>query len=191
MPASSRLAFATAAAAAAAAIYYWRRRRARAHGLSRSDFCARAPKVELHVHLDGAFDASYLYACARRHVDALPASIELFGRAPFPLQRAIRESASEQDFVAASFHLPESTNTLVDFLAPFPISMSIVHTAMAAEGLAPVEEIASLFAKRQHESNVIYTEVRYNPHLFLDAARQAGPERYERAKGVVWAVARS
>ena len=54
--------------------------------LTRAEFCARAPKVELHVHLDGAFDSAYLFECATKYVEDLPATVNLLGGKSFVLQ---------------------------------------------------------------------------------------------------------
>ena len=128
--------------------------------LSVSEFCVQAPKIELHVHLDGAFDGSFLYACATKYVDELPPKVDI-GDTSVQLQQVVRSATREQDFLKQHIYLPASCAKLTDFLAPFPLSMAIVKTAVRAEGsFAPIEELAYLFAKRQSESNVIYTEVR-------------------------------
>lgn len=159
--------------------------------LSTAEFCSQAPKLELHVHLDGAFDAPFLYACARKHVEDLPESLDLMGGKPVALREIVRTAASEQEFLEQYLILPPSCATLTDFLAPFPLSMEIVKAAVRAEGLVPIEELAFLFAKRQHESNAVYTEVRYNPHLFLEQEQLVDSEaRYAHAKAVVDAVSR-
>ena len=135
--------------------------------LSRAEFCTRAPKVELHVHFDGAFDSAYLFECATKHVEDLPTTVELGGTS-VPLQEAVRTAASPQAFLERYIHLPPTTAKLTDFLAPFPLSMAIVKAAVRAEGLAAIEEFAYRFAQRQHASNALYTEVRYCPHLCLE-----------------------
>ena len=157
--------------------------------LSRAEFCTRAPKVELHVHFDGAFDSAYLFECATKHVEDLPATVELGGTS-VPLQEAVRSAASPQAFLERYIHLPPTTAKLTDFLAPFPLSMAIVKAAVRAEGLAAIEEFAYRFAQRQHASNALYTEVRYCPHLFLEdallgdaAVRLAAAEEVVRAVG--------
>ena len=184
-----------AATTAAALWLLWRRwrqsQRTERRRLSTAEFCSLAPKLELHVHLDGAFDAPYLYACARKYVDDLPESLDLMGR-HCALREIVRNAASEQEFLEEHLVLPPTCAKLTDFLAPFPLSMAIVKAAVRAEGLAPIEELAFLFAKRQHESNAVYTEVRYNPHLFLEQEQLAdsGEARYAAAKAVVDAVSR-
>ena len=186
------------AATAAAALLLWRRwrqqqqpRQQQRKRLSTAEFCLQAPKLELHVHLDGAFDASYLYACARKHVEDLPELLDLRGGQPVALREIVRTAASEQEFVEQHLILPSTCAKLTDFLAPFPLSMAIVKAAVRAEGLAPIEELAFLFAKRQYENNAVYTEVRYNPHLFLEQEQLSDSEaRYAHAKAVVDAVGR-
>ena len=157
--------------------------------LSRAEFCASAPKVELHVHFDGAFDSAYLFECATKCVEDLPATVDLGGTS-VRLQEAVRSAASPQAFLERYIHLPPTTAKLTDFLAPFPLSMAIVKAAIRADGLAAIEEFAYRFAQRQHASNALYTEVRYCPHLFLEdallgdaAARIAAAEQVVRAVG--------
>ena len=142
--------------------------------LSPAEFCARTPKVELHVHLDGAFDSAYLFECATKCVEDLPPIVDLGGMTSVRLQEAVRSAASAQEFLERHIYLPPTTAKLTDFLAPFPLSMAIVKAAVRAEGLAPIEEFAFRFARRQHASNALYTEVRYCPHLFLEEALLLG-----------------
>ena len=158
--------------------------------LTRAEFCARAPKVELHVHLDGAFDSAYLFECATKYVEDLPATVDLLGGKSVRLQEAVRSTASPQAFLERFVHLPPTTAKLTDFLAPFPLSMAIVKAAVRAVGLEAIEEFAYRFAQRQHASNALYTEVRYCPHLFLEdaqlgdaAVRLAAAEEVVRAVG--------
>ena len=158
--------------------------------MSRAEFCARAPKVELHVHFDGAFDSAYLFECARKYAEDLPEKVNLGGTS-VRLQEAVRSAASPQAFLERYIHLPPTTAKLTDFLAPFPLSMAIVKAAVRAEGLAAIEEFAYRFAQRQHASNALYTEVRYCPHLFLEDALLAdAPVRLAAAEEVVRAVGR-
>ena len=159
--------------------------------LTRAEFCARAPKVELHVHLDGAFDSAYLFECATKYVEDLPATVDLLGGKSVRLQEAVRSSASPQAFLERFVHLPPTTAKLTDFLAPFPLSMAIVKAAVRAVGLEAIEEFAYRFAQRQHASNALYTEVRYCPHLFLEDAQLGdAAERLAAAEAVVRAVGR-
>ena len=154
---------------------------------------ASAPKVELHVHLDGSWDGPHLYLMAKKHVDRLPASADV-GGTPMPLQQAVRDARSPQDFLKLHVQLPSTTCTLSGFLAPFNWVNTIVRTSFCAEGASALEDFALHFAKRQHESNVVYTEVRWCPHLLLDAVHLAvdcdGEARYAAAKEVLLAVTR-
>ena len=153
-----------------------------------------APKVELHVHMEGAFDGPHLYEMARRHVDVLPEAVDVSGK-PVPLRQAVLDCADAATFLERHVHLPQTTCTLADFLAPFNWIMEIVHTAIRVEGLAALEEFALHFVKRQHASHVVYTEARYCPHLFLYASQFVATAnddeaRYKLVRDVVLAMTR-
>ena len=155
------------------------------------DSLALPPKVELHVHLEGGYDGAHLFELARRHADQLPETVEI-GGTPVPLRQAVLDATCAEDFLEKHVTLPPSTCTLSAFLAPFNWVGAIVQTAMRAEGIAVLEEVALHFVKRQHASNVIYTELRWCPHLFLEPAElaQDGEARYTAAKAILCAVAR-
>lgn len=150
---------------------------------------ARSPKVELHVHLEGGWDGAHLYDMARKHVDLLPVSVDVGGKA-VALRQSVKDAASARSFLKQYVHLPPTTCTLASFLAPFGWVQAIIKAAIRAEGLGALEEFALHFVKRQHESNVIYTEVRWCPHLILEEAVLTSEERYAEARAVVAAFTR-
>jgi adenosine deaminase len=153
---------------------------------------AKAPKVELHVHLDGAWDGPHLYAMARKHVEQLPISVNVNGE-PQPLRQAVLDAEDAASFLDQHVHLPSSTCTLSGFLAPFGWVNAIVLASIRAEGLGALEDFALHFARRQRASNVIYTEVRWCPHLLLEPTvlgASDGEVRYAAARDVLEAVAR-
>lgn len=153
---------------------------------------AKAPKVELHVHLDGAWNGPHLYAMARKHFEQLPISIDVNGE-PQPLRQAVLDATDAASFLDRHVHLPSSTCTLSGFLAPFGWVNAIVLASIRAEGLGALEDFALHFARRQQVSNVIYTEVRWCPHLLLEAdvlGASDGEVRYAAARDVLEAVAR-
>ena len=125
-----------------------------------------APKLELHVHLDGAFDARYLFALAQKHVDKLPTDTVVTVPGPEPdgstdKKIALPDFVNGCDFLndfLAAIVVPNrgKCNTLANFLQPFYWTGAIVQTAVAEEGLGVLEEFARLFVKRQKESNVLY-----------------------------------
>merc|ERR1712012_294698 len=61
----------------------------------------------------------------------------------------------------------KSPPSLWEFLCPFTFFTPIIQEAYARGGPSILEEFAFRFVKRQKESNVLYTEVRYSPHLVL------------------------
>ena len=55
--------------------------------------------MELHVHLDGAFDHKLLFELAKSRVDELPLEVEsaVTGKA-MPLREQVRACAKQEDF---------------------------------------------------------------------------------------------
>lgn len=62
----------------------------------------------------------------------------------------------------------EKQGTLEDMLTCFEFFFPLVHN-----NLPLLEELAYDFVKRQKEQNVIYTEVRYSPHLLANDPKEA------------------
>ena len=55
----------------------------------------------------------------------------------------------------------ETSGSLEDMLTCFEFFLPVVR-----DNLEFLEDLAYDFVKRQHEQNVVYTEVRYSPHFF-------------------------
>lgn len=119
----------------------------------------RLPKVELHVHLDGAFDPRVLWAAVQDGGE-LPVDVPM---AWDPSQRlAVRERvlrcASWADYhrlVSCRGH-----QSLHAMLCCFETFLPSVRGRLDV-----LERLAEAFCARQAASNVAYTEVRYSPHL--------------------------
>lgn len=102
------------------------------------DLLHRLPKTELHVHLDGSLRPETLIELAREHDKPLPAEDS--------------ESLREHMYV-------RDARNLVDYLARFDITLSVLQTADA------LDRVAYELAEDAARENVRYMEVRYSPVL--------------------------
>ncbi|KAF4740199.1 hypothetical protein FOZ62_028915, partial [Perkinsus olseni] len=136
------------------------------------EFLRSAPKVELHVHLDAAFDTSLLYEVARRDLSVLPEE------EPAPWRDGtvrVREQVAAcqnlddftrivtmraEDVVAGRLDRGCRGAGLACMLDCFAIFLPIVRGKKDV-----LEEMAYRFCRDQAQQNIIYTEVRYNPHI--------------------------
>ena len=122
-----------------------------------SDAPARWPKVELHVHFDGSFDAALLYDAAKAAAAA--------GRLSASAAAKVGACASVAEFESLVMCTPEdqSLQAMIDrfvFFLPF------------VQGDLPLlQALAEAFVGRQAAQAVLYTEVRYSPHILTSAAR--------------------
>lgn len=98
----------------------------------------RLPKAELHVHLDGSLRPETMLELAAEYGKPMPAS----------------DPAALADYM----HVQDARN-LVDYLARFETTLSVMQTADALERIA--YELAEDLAKE----NVRYAEIRYSPIL--------------------------
>ena len=153
MPISVKLLPLAAVAAGGAILFtWWRRRSLRLSSL---------PKVELHVHLDGAFDVSILFAIARRRLAA--------NELPPAIAEPVAGCGDSIDtFIKLATCGPED-QTLQAMLDRFMFFLPIVQGDMHG-----IEELAQRFVATQAAQNVIYTEVRYSPHILTAAASYVG-----------------
>lgn len=102
------------------------------------DLLHRLPKTDLHVHLDGSLRAETLIELAREYRQPLPAGDP--------------ESLREHMYV-------RDARNLVDYLARFDITLSVLQTADA------LDRVAYELAEDAACENVRYMEVRYSPVL--------------------------
>jgi adenosine deaminase len=102
------------------------------------DLLHRLPKAELHVHLDGSLRPQTMLELASEY--------------------GIRMPASDPESLADYMHVQDARN-LVDYLARFDISLSVMQTADA------LERIAYELAEDLAAENVRYAEIRYSPIL--------------------------
>jgi adenosine deaminase len=98
----------------------------------------RLPKAELHVHLDGSLRPETMLELAAE-----------YGR---PMPRTDAEALEEY------MHVTDARN-LVDYLARFDVTLSVMQTAEA------LERVAFELAEDLARENVRYAEIRYSPLL--------------------------
>lgn len=96
------------------------------------------PKADLHVHLDGSLRAETLIELAREYGRPLP--------------------ANEPEALRDHMHVRDARN-LVDYLARFETTLSVLQTADA------LERVTYELAEDAARENVRYIEVRYSPVL--------------------------
>jgi adenosine deaminase len=146
-------------------------------------FVRSVPKVELHVHLDGTFEPQNLWDHLVDHpelIHCFPVDKQLPWtkpeEPPLPLREMIRKCETPLDYRRLctcrrryeNFRLKEvlpdseksPPGTLEDMLTCFEFFFPLVF-----DNIPLIESLAHDFVERQYEQNVIYTEVRYSPHL--------------------------
>ena len=158
-------------------------------------FVQTVPKVELHVHLDGSFDPQQLWSHLQKNPHLLrcfPVSKKLPWYSPdsppIPLREMVescqtsieyqhlctcrrrynplRRSYSEQMKNSQAGKTPPGT--LADMLTCFEFFFPLVY-----DNYELIEHLAEDFVMRQYEQNVVYTEVRYSPHLLSSDPQKA------------------
>ncbi|KAL4646226.1 adenosine deaminase [Arapaima gigas] len=100
------------------------------------------PKVELHVHLDGAIRLKTILEVAKRRGIPLPANTE----------EHLSQCCCMQE-----------PSTLTEFLSKFEQFMPIIAGDREA-----IKRIAYEFVETKSKEGVIYVEVRYSPHLLAN-----------------------
>jgi adenosine deaminase len=106
--------------------------------LLETDLLHRLPKAELHVHLDGSLRPETMLDLAEQQGKPMP--------------------AYDADALRDYMHVRDARN-LVDYLARFEVTLSIMQTAES------LERIAYELAVDLAEENVRYAEIRFSPIL--------------------------
>jgi len=154
----------------------WKKRKSRKQNeLLDDQFLLHMPKVELHVHLDGSFEFALLnqHLNDLGHHDILPESVQLpwhedEGGGHFPVRQLVQDCQDYNEFHALCTCVGKSS--LREMIKCFEVFVPIVRG-----NLELMEELAYHFVKRQAEQNIIYTEVRYSPHVLAKGATYAMP----------------
>ena len=154
---------------------------------SMESFLQTVPKVELHVHLDGCFDPKELW----KHLESNPDLIHCIpidkklpweanpGAPSFKLRELVSACTTALDFnrlctcrrrFRKTRHVEErkkslrrKAGSLEDMLLCFEFFLPLVYNNFDL-----LEHLAFDFVQRQKEQNVIYSEVRYSPHLLAN-----------------------
>ncbi|GMH81656.1 hypothetical protein TrVE_jg3076 [Triparma verrucosa] len=125
------------------------------------------PKVELHVHLDGALCNEALFSALGDGdlADRLPTAVTLGWDAANPLnvKAELEKCKTLGDFNCLCRCKGE--RSLNAMLRCFEIFTPIVRGNMQL-----LEENAYKFAENQSKQNVVYTEVRYSPHFLASTS---------------------
>mmetsp|Transcript_5120 Transcript_5120/g.5925 ORF Transcript_5120/g.5925 Transcript_5120/m.5925 type:complete len:381 (+) Transcript_5120:256-1398(+) len=118
--------------------------------LTTSEWVQRLPKVELHVHLDGAFDDELLFNEWISNQDALDV--------PDDIAAKLSNCGSLEAFRKITTTTGErSLQSMFDCFDTF--------LPLVVGNLNLIERLAYKFFLTQVEQNVVYTEVRYSPQL--------------------------
>lgn len=130
------------------------------------EFIRDMPKVELHVHLDGAFDPKLLYEHLQQTDDysRLPlVSILPWDQTEWPVRQLVQDCSGMYEFHALC--TCRGKQSLLEMLKCFEI-----FTPLVRGNLELLEELSYDLVRRQSEQRVVYTEVRYSPHLLAEGA---------------------
>lgn len=119
----------------------------------------RRAKVELHVHLDGAFDEDILFAASKEKIDSLPMFSTLpWDQTQLPIRSQVAGCSCARDFRGLA--TCKGKRSLHEMIKCFELFLPAVRG-----DLVLLEELAFRFVEQQVAQDVVYTEVRYNPHL--------------------------
>ena len=119
------------------------------------------PKVELHVHFDGSWDPTMIYNHLQENGNfhLLPEkSILPWDQSEYPVRQLVQECNTEREF--HSICTCRGKRSLYEMIKAFEIFVPLVRG-----NLELLEVLAVDFCKRQAQQHVVYTEMRYSPHL--------------------------
>jgi len=146
----------------------------------------RMPKVELHVHLDGAFDAGVLHRAAKACLAD--------GKLSEHIAAKVSECGDDVEAFTKLVSCHPEDQSLKAMIDRFVFFLTFVQG-----NLPIIEELACAFVSRQAAQNVLYTEVRYSPHIMTSVGTYDGDaganasgsdDMHAQAQAVVEAVTR-
>mmetsp|Transcript_30168 Transcript_30168/g.77868 ORF Transcript_30168/g.77868 Transcript_30168/m.77868 type:complete len:377 (+) Transcript_30168:19-1149(+) len=134
-----------------------------------------APKVELHVHLDGSFAFQTMYDAAKKFRDQLPEERVCPWEDPETKTNPVVRPRSELGDAATLDQFKEMVTCKAE-MGLYPLLQVFYRYLPVVMGRNELlEELAYRFCEAQKESNVIYSEVRYSPHEFMEEQFKAEP----------------
>ncbi|GAX24745.1 adenosine deaminase [Fistulifera solaris] len=155
-------------------------------------FIQSFPKIELHVHLDGSFDPHYLFDFLQQQIQKSPRYSDSVhtpspylcwpteqpvpwdpANSPLPLRSKVQDCQTPKQY--HQLCTCRGFRSLAQMLNCFQYFLPLVQG-----NLELLEKLAFDFVQRQWEQHVMYTEVRYSPHLL---ATQQSPEDEENKTG--------
>jgi adenosine deaminase len=149
-------------------------------------FIQEFPKIELHVHLDGSFDPDFLWKYMKDNPDSvycLPLQTNL----PWdPANKLAVRDLVQSCKTSKDYHklcTCRGYRSLHQMLTCFEIFLPLIRG-----NLDLLEQLAYDFCQRQWEQNVVYTEVRYSPHLLAEGYGNGTDGEMVDAESVVKAV---
>eukprot|EP00538_Stauroneis_constricta_P006579 CAMPEP_0119569740 /NCGR_PEP_ID=MMETSP1352-20130426/42526_1 /TAXON_ID=265584 /ORGANISM="Stauroneis constricta, Strain CCMP1120" /LENGTH=420 /DNA_ID=CAMNT_0007619341 /DNA_START=158 /DNA_END=1420 /DNA_ORIENTATION=- len=143
-------------------------------------FIREIPKIELHVHLDGSFDPKQLWNHLQQNptlLQCLPEEKKLpwlgDDEGPMKIRSLVASCKTEDEFrnlcvctrqVNEKSAADKAHPSLERMLECFEVFLPLVN-----QNYELLEALAYGFVKRQKEQNIVYTEVRYSPHVFAES----------------------
>ena len=121
-------------------------------------------------HLDGAFEELLLYAELGRALDSgrLPETVQSFGET-LHIRQALRDCGSFNAF--KELITCKGKRSLIEMLRCFERFLPVVRGNTDL-----IEELAFRFVEKQAAQHVVYTELKYSPHLLSNAGTMEAQE---------------
>ena len=100
-------------------------------------FVARAPKIETHIHLDGAWDIDYLYEQTKKHQDNLPEEVVVpITEQVIKLREVVRNLKSVDDLKKLMSNPDVIMTTIAKSITHVAVYFICLITIKATSGMA-------------------------------------------------------